>query len=301
MATAVGMASLLLALVAMYPMSSLADITGMLPETGACLCAVETAARATNITCTLFLRALKAGQCYKFAGLKDTCHRRGNDFELFLIDDGRGDSWVSGDQVTLGDESSCRTNEMTDDCPRIVSRAEWEARPPRSTEKIKQPIPRVFIHHTDTQPCTNQSACSTVVRSIQKYHMNTQGWGDIGYHFLVGEDGNVYEGRGWDNVGAQVKGYNYVSLGFAVIGTYTDHLPLDRALSAVQKLIACSVTKGKLATNYTLHGHRDGGRTTCPGQKLYDLIRTWPHYGGPLPVHRWTPRLPTQQLSGGRL
>jgi hypothetical protein len=33
-------------------------------------------------------------------------------------------------------------------------------------------------------------------------------WGDIGYNFLVGEDGNVYEGRGWTQVGAQTLNYN---------------------------------------------------------------------------------------------
>lgn len=39
------------------------------------------------------------------------------------------------------------------------------------------------------------------------------GWWDIGYSFMVGEDGNVYEGRGWDQVGAHTYGYNTVGLG----------------------------------------------------------------------------------------
>lgn len=30
---------------------------------------------------------------------------------------------------------------------------------------------------------------------------------------MVGEDGNVYEGRGWDQVGAHTYGYNTVGLG----------------------------------------------------------------------------------------
>lgn len=40
-----------------------------------------------------------------------------------------------------------------------------------------------------------------------------QGWWDIGYSFMIGEDGNVYEGRGWDEVGAHTYGYNSVGLG----------------------------------------------------------------------------------------
>ena len=39
------------------------------------------------------------------------------------------------------------------------------------------------------------------------------GWSDIGYSFVVGEDGNVYEARGWDTIGAHTKGYNSVGLG----------------------------------------------------------------------------------------
>jgi N-acetylmuramoyl-L-alanine amidase len=31
---------------------------------------------------------------------------------------------------------------------------------------------------------------------------------DIGYHFLVGENGKVYEGRGWDRQGAHSPGWN---------------------------------------------------------------------------------------------
>jgi hypothetical protein len=46
---------------------------------------------------------------------------------------------------------------------------------------------------------------------------NTQnlspGFTDIGYSFVVGEDGNVYEARGWDAVGAHTYGYNDVGLG----------------------------------------------------------------------------------------
>jgi len=34
----------------------------------------------------------------------------------------------------------------------------------------------------------------------------------------------------------------------------------------------------KVSSRYTLHGHKDGGITICPGQALYNEIRTWPHY-----------------------
>ena len=33
---------------------------------------------------------------------------------------------------------------------------------------------------------------------------------------------------------------------------------------------------------FTVHGHRDGGRTACPGDTYYELIQDWPNYGGSL-------------------
>ena len=41
------------------------------------------------------------------------------------------------------------------------------------------------------------------------------GWNDIGYSFLVGGDGKVYEGRGWNHVRAHTSGYNSEGIGKA--------------------------------------------------------------------------------------
>jgi len=38
--------------------------------------------------------------------------------------------------------------------------------------------------------------------------------------------------------------------------------------------------QGKLSSCYTLHGHRDVGSTECPGDALYDEIRTWSNFTG---------------------
>ncbi len=38
--------------------------------------------------------------------------------------------------------------------------------------------------------------------------------------FIVGEDGNAYEGRGWNRVGAHTPGYNAIGLGFCIIGNF---------------------------------------------------------------------------------
>lgn len=39
--------------------------------------------------------------------------------------------------------------------------------------------------------------------------------------FLIGGDGNVYEGAGWHRQGAHTLGYNKISLGIGFIGDYS--------------------------------------------------------------------------------
>lgn len=67
------------------------------------------------------------------------------------------------------------------------------------------------------------------------------GWNDIGYTFLVCEDGRVYEGRGWNVKGSHTLGYNEIAIGVCIIGDYQYRLPLPVALNATLQLLACGV------------------------------------------------------------
>ena len=108
-------------------------------------------------------------------------------------------------------------------CPSIISKAQWGGRPPVSTpEKISTPVPFTVIHHGGSNDyCTTQTQCAAIVRAYQNYHIDSNGWNDIGYNFVVGEDGNVYEGRGWEAVGAHAPTYNTKSIGICIIGDFT--------------------------------------------------------------------------------
>jgi N-acetylmuramoyl-L-alanine amidase len=45
------------------------------------------------------------------------------------------------------------------------------------------------------------------------------------FSFLIGGDGNVYEGRGWNVVGAHTGGYNTVGYGYCFIGDFMNLNP----------------------------------------------------------------------------
>lgn len=110
------------------------------------------------------------------------------------------------------------------------------------------------------------------------------GHSDIMYNFMVGEDGNVYEGRGWNTVGGHVPAWNIVSMGIAVMGNFQRGPPNQVALAALEGLLGCLIENHKLTPDYKLYGHRDVAHTNCPGHSFYDVIKTWSHYDSGKPV-----------------
>ena len=67
-----------------------------------------------------------------------------------------------------------------------------------------------------------------------------EGWNDIGYSFLIGEDARVYEGRGWGVEGAHTRGYNDKAYAASFIGTFETTLPNRTALETAQKFLQCA-------------------------------------------------------------
>jgi len=162
----------------------------------------------------------------------------------------------------------------------LVSRAEWGARAPACTVSGLSVFPpsHVIVHHAESGPCFSKSECIPLVKSFQNYHIDSNGWCDIGYNFLVGEDGNVYEGRGWGKTGAHAPDFNSKSIGICVIGSFSSTAPNSAAQKAVQDLIANGVASGQISSNYKLAGHRQVTATDCPGNAFYNVITGWPHW-----------------------
>jgi peptidoglycan recognition protein LC len=166
----------------------------------------------------------------------------------------------------------------------MISRDEWLAQPPNTDlAELKLPVSRVIITHTATESCVTQAACTLRVRLIQTYHMESKSWDDIGYNWLVGGDGSVYEGRGWDKQGAHTKGYNSGSVGIAYIGTFNKIVPNERQLQAGFLLMKEGVKLKKLTEDYKIYAHRQLLASESPGAAFFETIKTWPQWRNDTP------------------
>lgn len=161
----------------------------------------------------------------------------------------------------------------------IVERRKWLAQKPMDPyQKLSNPAELVIISHSATEMASTMPDNVFLIRHIQCYHIESCRWNDIAYNFLIGNDGNVYEGRGWGVVGAHARGYNTISVGICFIGCFMRELPPAMSLTACKKIIQKGVNKGYISPDYKLIGHCQCSQTESPGRKLFEEIKTWDHF-----------------------
>ncbi|KAG5679927.1 hypothetical protein PVAND_009463 [Polypedilum vanderplanki] len=165
-------------------------------------------------------------------------------------------------------------------CQNIRTRTQWGSRSTSLTWMATRPPSGFVIHHTAGARCTTQAACDAMMRNLQNFHMDTNGWADIGYNFCIGDPGQVYEGRGYGRHGAHSPGFSARSLGHCFIGDHTNVLPTAAALSNTQAFITCSRNNGELTSGHWVSTHRNDQQTVtaCPGQALFNVVSTWDRF-----------------------
>ena len=149
--------------------------------------------------------------------------------------------------------------------PRIVSRASWGARAPRSRSAIRTPTARVFIHHS-----ADDRQGAAAMRSHQNFHMNTQGWTDFAYSFAIGNDGTIFDGRGVGIAGGHTRGHNSTSHGICLLGNFENRHPPAAMVNALVHLLAFGARSGWW--HQTIQGHRDASATLCPGRHVQSQL-----------------------------
>ncbi|XP_073840289.1 peptidoglycan-recognition protein LC-like isoform X3 [Musca autumnalis] len=164
---------------------------------------------------------------------------------------------------------------------RIVPRDGWLAQPPLNPwVPLDLPVDRVIIIPTLTTNCETQAACTFTVRNTQTFNIESQQQDDIIYNFLIGGDGNVYEGRGWDNRGSVIKGYNDDSISLAYIGSFKKQKPSGKQLNVTRLLLKEGVRLEKLSEDYRIVAANklDPTSTATSADALYESFKDWPHW-----------------------
>ncbi|MGW7465720.1 peptidoglycan recognition protein family protein [Streptomyces xantholiticus] len=184
--------------------------------------------------------------------------------------------------------------------PPIVSRKAWRANEGMVRERATYTgtVSAVFLHHTGHLNSYDCADAPRMLRAMQEDHVESEGWDDIGYNFVVDRCGTIYEGRaggvGRPVRGAHTKGFNADSIGIAALGTFGPGARVPPALEAgianvaawklrpeadprgTVRLVSTNdeskYKKGEAAELHVISGHRDSFRTNCPGDVLYTRL-----------------------------
>ena len=183
--------------------------------------------------------------------------------------------------------------------PPIIARSAWAGtRHPATSGPFYGAIDLAFVHHTENPNGYSPGQVPAMLAAIYDYHRFTRGYFDIAYNFIIDLYGRIWEARagGVDEpvVGAHAGGYNSVSTGIAILGSFSFAQPSRASMTALQRLLAWKLAlhgvpvlgKVRVEVNpsdafYTpfapgqrvllprIAGHRDGDLTSCPGTELY--------------------------------
>ena len=148
----------------------------------------------------------------------------------------------------------------------IIARDMWGAKPNKTKFSKLGEVKGLVVHWSAYPIAVGNQAEMDQVKKIQALHQNDRGWNDIAYNFLVGDTGQIYEGRGWGNRSAAQGGNSREEINFnnkhyvAVCwlgGINPADKPSAKAIESVKWLY--SQVKGELRP------HSSFKQTACPG------------------------------------
>ena len=120
-----------------------------------------------------------------------------------------------------------------------------------------------IIHHSLTADSGTVSWSA-----IREYHIKTNGWKDIGYHYgieLVGPYYEVLIGRPTDVAGAHCMGRNGDSVGICFVGNFDLAPPPDAMMKRAVVVLSPIINQLKIPSE-RIEPHSGYSSKTCPGK-----------------------------------
>jgi|GEM_PF-6019682 len=194
---------------------------------------------------------------------------------------------------------SCGFKVAAQDCgqPNFCDRLCWspQGRHPAQASPAMTNPSHIIVHHSgDNLVWPVGTDFKLVVQAYWDEHVNTNGWADIGYNWLIDRNGVIYEGRGDGIRGAHFSCMNQATTGICLIGNFELETPTATATNKLKDLIAWEATDKNIEVLsgsqhpssqldlFHISGHRDGNSspapqscasgTVCPGENLYNLL-----------------------------
>ncbi len=136
-------------------------------------------------------------------------------------------------------------------------------------------VSRITVHHSaiDSSGLRSRDTVARAIASIRAEHVSRRDprtgkpWADIGYHFIIDPQGNIWEGRPVALQGAHVADTNEHNLGIMLLGNFDQQAPTPASVEALDRFVAFQMRRFGVGAS-RLYTHQELARTACPGRNL---------------------------------
>ena len=165
----------------------------------------------------------------------------------------------------------------------VIPRSQWAGGAPIPSRMERMlPVRRITIHHS-ALPTTGGSRQQVAreIEQIRQAHLNRKGepFGDIGYHYVIDPQGNIWEGRSLQYQGAHVAKQNEGNLGIMCMGNFEVQRPTPAQVAALNRFTVEQMRRYRVPVN-EVRTHREMAQTLCPGRNLQGIIVSSRSRGG---------------------
>lgn len=115
-------------------------------------------------------------------------------------------------------------------------------------------IDMIVLHHAAAKHCD--------IYKIHEWHL-ANSWSGFGYHYFVNKNGEIYQGRPDNTIGAHATGYNSNSIGVCFEGDFEKEMPTQAQINSGLELIEHLKIKYNIQK---IKGHGELMSTSCPGR-----------------------------------
>ncbi|HEY5859125.1 MAG TPA: N-acetylmuramoyl-L-alanine amidase, partial [Actinomycetota bacterium] len=134
------------------------------------------------------------------------------------------------------------TESSAEAVPGILPRSAWNARSYVGTPSVTTDVRLAVIHHSVNTNGYASADVPSMIRGIQNYHIDGNGWNDIAYNFVVDRFGRLWEGRagGVDQgvIGGHTYGCNTGTIGVCYLGDLRGVAMPPAAVQAITGLLS---------------------------------------------------------------
>jgi N-acetyl-anhydromuramyl-L-alanine amidase AmpD len=123
-------------------------------------------------------------------------------------------------------------------------------------EKPQRFVDRVFLHCSASDKPEHDS-----VKVMRDWHVNGNGWDDVGYHFFIRKDGKIEAGRDLEKTPAAQRGHNRATIAICLHGLAVEKFRKAQFKSVIE---LCKAIEAAYQGMVSFHGHCEVSSKSCP-------------------------------------